>query len=111
MKKIKKFFLKKGEILGIDAGRLDLCSGHVQTGEPTCITMQRELKEELGIETTVSRLKNLGTVVVDYTKLKDETNRKNLKCFIEIYGTKIQDYNQIKIDEDEVIRHRMAKYK
>ena len=87
---------------------MDLCSGHVQTDEPTFISMQRELKEELGIDATVSKLKNLGTVVVDYTKLKDETNRKNLKCFIDIYGTKIQDVSQVKIDEDEVIRHRMA---
>ena len=89
---------------------MDLCSGHVQTNEPTFITMQRELKEELGIGTTVSKLKNLGTVVVDYTKLKDETNRKNLKCFIDIYGTKIQDASMVKIDEDEVIRHRMVKH-
>lgn len=51
-----------------------------------------------------------GEKVVDYTKLKDEINRKNMKFFIDIYGTKLQDASIIKIDEAEVVRHRIVKY-
>ena len=108
MKKIKKYFLKNVVIHGIDAGRLDLCSGHVKSGEPPIYAMTRELLEELGIEIEPSKLNNLGMVKVDYNSLTDETNRRNMRCITYLYGCKISSPEQIKIDKQEVVRHRMV---
>lgn len=98
-------FEKRGNTL-IDAGKLDLCSGHVQSGEIPRITMTRELSEELGIPKNIaSTAQFLGEVAVDYSNLTDPTNRRNMKCIISMYALGITDLSQINIDNDEVVRY------
>ena len=106
--KNKKILFEKRGNTEIDSGRLDLCSGHVKSGEAPIFTMTRELSEELGIEIEPSKLKSLGIVKVDYNGLSDITNRKNMRCITHIYGCKISDPKEIQIDKQEVVRHRMV---
>lgn len=96
-------FEKRGKCF-LDQGKVDLCSGHVQSKELPIQSMVRELGEELSIGENKSRnLHFLGTLKIDYTKLKDETNRKNLKCFVSVYALKMKDINSISIDNEEAI--------
>jgi len=101
----KILFEKRGNTL-IDAGKLDLCSGHVQSGEVPRVSMVRELAEELGIkpEISSSSLTHLGDALVDYSNLTDPTNRKNMKCIASMYALRISDLDKINIDNDEVVR-------
>ncbi len=102
--KNKKILFEKRGKRFLDPGKLDLCSGHVRSGEIPMQCMIRELDEELSIKQEDSQnLHYLGNVQVDYTKLKDETNRKNLKCFVSVYALKMQDIDKIKIDNIEAI--------
>ena len=99
----KILFEKRGKRF-LDPGKLDLCSGHVQTSETPTQSMIRELNEELSIEENYSRnLHFLGTLKIDYTNLKDETNRKPLKCFVSAYALKMKDTSSINIDNNEAI--------
>lgn len=100
----KILFEKRGNTL-IDAGKLDLCSGHVQSGELPRITMAREINEELGIPLNIaSTTTYLGDVLVDYSKLSDQTNRRNMKCITSMFALGVTDLDQIHIDNDEVVR-------
>lgn len=101
----KILFEKRGNTL-IDAGKLDLCSGHVQAGEVPRISMVRELAEELGIKPEISSfsLAHLGDVLVDYSSLSDPTNRKNMKCIASMFALGISDLDKINIDNNEVVR-------
>lgn len=95
----------------LDSGKLDLCSGHVRSGEAPFQGMIRELKEEVSIQENDARnLHYLGEIKVDYTNLEDETNRKRLKCFVSMYGLEIPDISQIKIDHQEVINKGWLNY-
>lgn len=99
----KILFEKRGKRF-LDPGKLDLCSGHVQTGEIPIQSMVRELNEELNISEDNSRnLQYLGTLKIDYTQLKDETNKKNLKCFVSAYALKMHDVSKIQVDNKEAI--------
>lgn len=99
----KILFEKRGERF-LDPGKLDLCSGHVQSGETPTQSMVRELDEELSVGENDSRnLHFLGTLKIDYTKLKDEINRKPLKCFVSAYALKMKDISSINIDNREAI--------
>ena len=99
----KILFEKRGKRF-LDPGKLDLCSGHVQAGETPTQSMVRELNEELSIGENDSRnVHFLGTLKIDYTNLKDETNRKLLKCFVSAYALKMKDIGAIKIDNREAI--------
>lgn len=101
----KILFEKRGNTL-IDAGKLDLCSGHVQSGELPRVTMARELNEELGIpKHLASTVTFLGEVLVDYSSLSDPTNRRNMKCITSMYALGINDLSQINIDNEEVVRY------
>ena len=100
----KILFEKRGKRF-LDPGKLDLCSGHVQSGEIPLQSMVRELDEELAIGEADSRnLHHLGNIKLDYTNLEDETNRKSLKCFVSIYALKMKDISSIQIDGREVIQ-------
>lgn len=102
-KEKKVLFEKRGKRF-LDPGKLDLCSGHVQSGEIPTQSMIRELDEELNIKEENSRnIHYLGELKLDYTKLKDETNRKQLKCFVSVYALKMKDISKIQIDNDEAI--------
>ena len=99
----KVLFEKRGKRF-LDPGKLDLCSGHVQSGEVPTQSMIRELDEELSIEEKDSRnVHYLGELRLDYTKLKDETDRKQLKCFVSVYALKMKDISGIQIDNNEAI--------
>lgn len=101
----KILFEKRGNTF-IDAGKLDLCSGHVKSGEVPRVAMARELNEELGIPmhiASTSRL--LGEILVDYSDLSDPTTRRNMKWITSMYALGITDLSQIHIDNDEVVRY------
>lgn len=99
----KVLFEKRGKRF-LDSGKLDLCSGHVQSGETTMQSMVRELSEELSINENDSRnLQFLGKLKIDYTNLKDETNQKLLKCFVSAYALRMKDISGINIDGREAI--------
>jgi 8-oxo-dGTP pyrophosphatase MutT (NUDIX family) len=102
--KNKKILFEKRGKRFLDPGKLDLCSGHVQSGEAPFQGMIRELSEELAIpEDDARNLHHLGNIKVDYTNLQDETNRKNLKCFVSVYALRMQDISKILKDSKEVI--------
>ena len=99
-----KIFEKRGKRF-LDPGKLDLCSGHVQSGEVPLQGMIRELDEELSIGENDSRnVHFLGKMKLDYTNLEDETNRKSLKCFVSVYALRMQDISNIQIDGKEAIQ-------
>lgn len=102
-KKKKVLFEKRGKRF-LDPGKLDLCSGHVKSGEVPTQSMIRELDEELSISENDSRnVKYLGKLKIDYTKLSDETNQNNLKCFVSVYALRMQDISKIQIDNNEAV--------
>jgi predicted NUDIX family phosphoesterase len=99
----KILFEKRGQRF-LDPGKLDLCSGHIRAGEVPEQGMVRELNEELSIDENDARnIHYLGTIKVDYTNLQDETNRKNLKCFVSAYALKMSDISKISIDHREAV--------
>ena len=99
----KILFEKRGKRF-LDPGKLDLCSGHIRSGEVPIQGMVRELGEELGIPESIARnIHYLGKIDMDYTNLQDETNRKNLKCFVSCYALKIKNKDTINIDGLEAI--------
>ena len=103
--KNKKILFEKRGKRFLDPGKLDLCSGHVQSGEVPLQGMIRELDEELSIGENDSRnVHFLGKMKLDYTNLEDETNRKSLKCFVSVYALRMQDISNIQIDGKEAIQ-------
>ena len=103
--KNKKILFEKRGKRFLDPGKLDLCSGHVQSGEAPLQGMIRELDEELSIGENDSRnVHFLGKMKLDYTNLEDETNRKSLKCFVSVYALRMQDISNIQIDGKEAIQ-------
>ena len=84
---------KRGNTV-LDAGKLDLCSGHVQSGEISTQGMIRELKEELGIDETecYGRIKKMGTVTIDF---------KKFKCFTDVFLLK-RNKETIALQDEEV---------
>ena len=106
----KILFEKRGKRF-LDPGKLDLCSGHVRSGEVPIQGMIRELGEELNIPESVARnIQYLGKMDVDYTNLEDETNRKNLKCFVSCYALKVKNQSEIAIDGREAINKGWLNY-
>lgn len=106
----KILFEKRGKRF-LDPGKLDLCSGHVRSGEVPIQGMVRELGEELNIPESVARnIQYLGKMDVDYTNLEDETNRKNLKCFVSCYALKVKNQSEIAIDGREAINKGWLNY-
>jgi isopentenyldiphosphate isomerase len=102
--KNKKILFEKRGKRFLDPGKLDLCSGHIRSGEVPQQGMVRELNEELSIgEDDARNIHYLGAMKLDYTNLQDETNRKNLKCFVSAYALKMSDISKISIDHKEAI--------
>ena len=88
----------------MDSGKLDLCSGHVQSNEPPFQCMRREIFEELAIPFEESEnIYSLGNMKIDYTALENEEYQNNLRCFINVYALKIKDISKISIDNDETV--------
>ena len=87
---------KRGNTV-LDAGKLDLCSGHVQAGEVSIQAMVRELKEELGIEENEARnIKGLGSLLIDFGKVGG-----NFKCIADIFVLKRKE-EELKLQDEEV---------
>ncbi len=106
----KILFEKRGKRF-LDPGKVDLCSGHIRTGEVPIQGMVRELGEELNIPESVARnIQYLGKIDVDYTNLEDETNRKNLKCFVSCYALKVKSQSEVAIDGREAISKAWLNY-
>lgn len=84
---------KRGNTV-LDAGKLDLCSGHVQSGEISTQGMIRELKEELGIDETecYGNIKKMGTVTIDF---------KKFKCFTDVFLLKRRE-ETLSLQDEEV---------
>jgi len=102
-KEKKILFEKRGKRF-LDPGKLDLCSGHVRSEETPIQSMVRELYEELSISEEDSRnVYYLGELKIDYTKLKDETSRKELKCFVSAFALKLRDISKIQVDNIEAV--------
>lgn len=109
--KNKKILFEKRGKRFLDPGKLDLCSGHIQSGELPLQGMVRELDEELSIGENDSRnIHYLGKMKLDYTNLEDETNRKPLKCFVSVYALKVRDVSSIQIDGVEAIQKGWLSY-
>lgn len=86
---------KRGNTV-LDAGKLDLCSGHVQAGEVSIQAMVRELNEELGIDENEGRnIKGLGSVLMDFYKIGG-----NFKCIADIFLLKRSEELLILQDEE-----------
>ena len=83
---------KRGNTV-FDAGKLDLCSGHVQSGEISVQGMIRELKEELGIDETecYGNIMKMGTVTIDF---------KKFKCFTDVFLLKRSEETLALQDEE-----------
>ena len=87
---------KRGNTV-LDAGKLDLCSGHVKSGEISMQGMIRELREELGIEENEARnVRNIGKLLVDFNKVGG-----NFKCITDIFVLKRNEEN-LKLQDEEV---------
>lgn len=87
---------KRGKTV-LDAGKLDLCSGHVQSGEVSIQGMIRELQEELGIEESEARnIKNIGKLYIDFNKVGG-----NFKCITDVFMLKRNEEN-LKLQDEEV---------
>ena len=82
---------------------LDLCSGHVQSGETPTLACLRELQEEVGLkDDNISSFQKLGEVDIDYTTLQLGDNVHNMKCLTTVFATKVRDISQLVIDKEEV---------
>lgn len=87
---------KRGKTV-LDAGKLDLCSGHVQSKETATQGMIRELQEELGINENEARnVKNIGNILVDFSKVGG-----NFKCITDLYVLKRKE-NILNLQDEEV---------
>ena len=84
---------KRGNTV-LDAGKLDLCSGHVRSGEISTQGMIRELCEELGIEESecCGNIKKMGTVTIDF---------KKFKCFTDVFLLK-RSKETLSLQDEEV---------
>lgn len=88
---------KRGNTV-LDAGKLDLCSGHVQSGELSIQGMIRELKEELGVAETecYGNIKKMGTVTIDFSKVGG-----NFKCLTDVFLLK-RNKETLELQDEEV---------
>lgn len=107
----KKIILQKRGKCQSEAGKVEVCSGHVQSGELPFQCMVRELGEELAIpENYATNIHHLGKVKVDWANLEDESLRQPRKAIIDVYALKLPDSNIIKKDNKEVVALGEATY-
>lgn len=87
---------KRGNTV-LDAGKLDLCSGHVQSGEISIQGMIRELQEELGIQEEESRnIRMLERIPIDFTRVGGK-----FKCLTDIFLLK-RNKETLALQDEEV---------
>ena len=81
----------------LDAGKLDLCSGHIRSNETSTQGMIRELIEELGItQEEAMELKKIGNLKVDFNKVGG-----NFKCITDMFMLK-RTSDTLKLQDEEV---------
>ena len=86
---------KRGKTV-LDAGKLDLCSGHVQSGEVPTQGMIREIMEELGIKEDEARnIRNIGRILIDFNKVGG-----NFKCITDMFVLKRKNEDLALQDEE-----------
>ena len=87
---------KRGKTV-LDAGKLDLCSGHIRSNETSTQGMIRELIEELGItQEEAMELKRIGNLKVDFNKVGG-----NFKCITDMFMLK-RTSDTLKLQDEEV---------
>ncbi len=101
--KNKKILLEKRGEQFLDPGKIDVLSGHVQSGELPIQCVVREGGEELKIpEYYMANAYYLGTIRIDYTDLEDKKLRKRLKAEVSIFALMLKDDSIVEIDGREV---------
>lgn len=97
---------EKGNVLvekrapkGLNPGKYDLCSGHVEKGEAPAQAMIRELNEELGVsnEKAINIIKLLDNEQLDLTN-----SSLNMKVFVSIYALKLKNQENFILQKQEV---------
>lgn len=95
-----------------DAGMIDICSGHVQSGENEIQAVIRELREELGINVFTDRefkdILKIGTGRMDFTKYGRQGNYIVPWYFLKLKRT--IDYSDFQLQEDEVEKVKWVPY-
>lgn len=87
---------KRGKTV-LDAGKLDLCSGHIRSNETPTQGMIRELIEELGIsQEEAIGVKKIGNLKVDFNKVGG-----NFKCITDMFMLK-RTKDILKLQDEEV---------
>lgn len=86
---------------GLNPGKLDLCSGHIDNNEISMQAMIRELKEELGIE--LSESINIKRVGSGSAPLNFGSEEKKKNFFIDFFCLK-RNCSNVTIQEEEVER-------
>lgn len=79
----------------LDNGKIDLCSGHIESGEEPKDAMLRELKEELSIENVSKNLQKVYAKYIDIGKRH---------YYITFFYLKLEKKINIVINKDEVNR-------
>lgn len=95
-----------------DAGMIDICGGHVQSGEMEIEAVVREIKEELGENTfspsEFSKIQKIGTGRVDFTKYKRQGN-----YIVPWYLLKLNrsiSYEDFELQETEIAKVKWIPY-
>jgi 8-oxo-dGTP pyrophosphatase MutT (NUDIX family) len=78
--------LKRKSDLKLDAGKYDLCSGHMKKGEVPIQTMLREMREEIGLKhEEIKRVDKLGDIPTPHEQFLDKT------CHMFLVEVKIEE--------------------
>jgi len=107
----KKIILQKRGECQSESGKIECCSGHIQSGELPFQCMVRELGEELSIpENYATNIHFLGKIKFDWSNLDEEYLRQPRKVNVYAYALKIPDSSIIKKDNKEVVAVAEATY-
>lgn len=93
-----KVLIEKRANKGLTPGKLDLCSGHIDSGEVPTQAMIRELKEELGIELEESM--DVIKLTEQPSPLVFESSGKKKNFLIDFYCLKRKKSNVITQKEE-----------
>lgn len=99
----KKILLEKRGKQFLDAGKIDVLSGHVRSGELPIQCVVREGGEELKIpQNYAENAHYIGKMKLDWTNVEDKNLRKRLKADVSVYALMLNNASIVKIDGREV---------